>query len=285
MKDKLLKLLNEAAPDTKWDDVATLVETEINAREQSLAESASKYKTELEDTKKLMEAKDIEHAEKMKTIVEKVDKSFTKKLQEAINTMKDKNDMELAKKVSDYLDATLEESIPEKVVVDYHKLRKLEKLFENMRTQLLVTDEFVQSEVREAVMEAKGMLEDKDKKINDLLVEKVSMKKMLGKNEAESLLESKVKNMPMKKVAYLNTFFKNADKAKIESKFNEACVAFDRQEKSERQKLVNESKNNGIKVVPPVQKVDDKQKVKEEGSDIIDQYVTVFENIQNPFRK
>jgi hypothetical protein len=187
--------------------------------------------------------------------------------------------------VSDYLDATLEESIPEKVVVDYHKLRKLEKLFENMRTQLLVTDEFVQSEVREAVMEAKGMLEDKDKKINDLLVEKVTMKKMLGKNEAESLLESKVKNMPMKKVAYLNTFFKNADKAKIESKFNEACVAFDRQEKSERQKLVNESKNNGIKVVPPVQKVDDKQKVKEEGSDIIDQYVTVFENIQNPFRK
>jgi hypothetical protein len=91
--------------------------------------------------------------------------------------------------------------------------------------------------------------------------------------------------MPMKKVAYLNTFFKNADKAKIESKFNEACVAFDRQEKSERQKLVNESKNNGIKVVPPVQKVEDKQKVKEEGSDIIDQYVTVFENIQNPFRK
>jgi len=285
MKDKLLKLLNEAAPDTKWDDFATLVETEINAREQSLAESASKYKTELEQTKKLMEAKDIEHAEKMKTIVEKVDKSFTKKLQEAINTMKDKNDMELAKKVSDYLDATLEESIPEKVVVDYHKLRKLEKLFENMRTQLLVTDEFVQSEVREAVMEAKGMLEDKDNKINDLLVEKVTMKKMLGKNEAESLLESKVKNMPMKKVAYLNTFFKNADKAKIESKFNEACVAFDRQEKSERQKLVNESKNNGIKVVPPVQKVEDKQKVKEEGSDIIDQYVTVFENIQNPFRK
>jgi hypothetical protein len=285
MKDKLLKLLNEAAPDTKWDDVATLVETEINAREQSLAESASKYKTELEDTKKLMEAKDIEHAEKMKTIVEKVDKSFTKKLQEAINTMKDKNDMELAKKVSDYLDATLEESIPEKVVVDYHKLRKLEKLFENMRTQLLVTDEFVQSEVREAVMEAKGMLEDKDKKINDLLVEKVSMKKMLGKNEAESLLESKVKNMPMKKVAYLNTFFKNADKAKIESKFNEACVAFDRQEKSERQKLVNESKNNGIKVVPPVQKVDDKQKVITESLDDIDQYVNVFENLQNPFRK
>ena len=285
MKDKLLKLLNEAAPDTKWDDFATLVETEINAREQSLAESANKYKTELEDTKKLMEAKDIEHAEKMKTIVEKVDKSFTKKLQEAIDTMKDKNDMELAKKVSDYLDATLEESIPEKVVVDYHKLRKLEKLFENMRTQLLVTDEFVQSEVREAVMEAKGMLEDKDKKINDLLVEKVTMKKMLGKNEAESLLESKVKNMPMKKVAYLNTFFKNADKAKIESKFNEACVAFDRQEKSERQKLVNESKNNGIKVVPPVQKVEDKQKVITESLDDIDQYVNVFENLQNPFRK
>lgn len=284
MKDKLLKLLKEAAPDTQWDDVATFVESEIKEREESLATETAKYKTELETTKTLLEKMDTEHAEKMKTIVEKLDNSYAKKLQEAINTLKDKNDMNLARKISDYLDATLEESIPEKIVVDYHELRKLQKLFENLRTQLLVTDEFVQKEVREAVMEAKSMMESKDKQINELLVEKVTMKKMIGKNEAEALLESKVKNMPVKKVAYLNTFFKNADKAKIESKFNEACEAFDRQEKSERQKLVNESKNSGIKVTPPVQKKKTDEKVIIESKDTVDQYVTMFETFQNPFK-
>ncbi len=202
--------------------------------------------------KKLVEAIDADVTGKTKKLVEAIDKDHTAKMRKVAEHYEGKLVNEkLAKSVSNYLDEYVKDVMPEKIVVNEAKLGRLEKFYEQLRELVMINDEKFQSEIKEAVLDAKGIIESKDKEIDKLMMEKAELKAKMSIKEAKTTLESKVKDLSPKMKLYLESFFKDADVKTIEGKFDEAVKAYKDEEGKARQKLV-ESASEKAKVQSPV---------------------------------
>ena len=122
--------------------------------------------------KTVLEAIDADRVGKLNKIEEKIDADHTAKLQNIINMYESNYSDNLVEKVSDYLDVYLEEVLPEEKAVNMAKVARYDDVFTEMRKLLVVTDEFVNSEIKEAVEDAKQQLDEKTDSINELMLEK-----------------------------------------------------------------------------------------------------------------
>jgi hypothetical protein len=147
----------------------------------------------------------------------------------------------LTDQVSDYLDAYLEEVKPQETLIDSSKMKRLEKMFEGIKEIMMVNDDYVQDEIKEAILDAKSIIEAKDKEINKLMLEKVQLGKKIKIDEAQQVLEEKISGSSPKLKAYLETTFKGASKEIIEEKFDEAVTAFENEEQTRRDQILSEA--------------------------------------------
>ncbi len=189
---------------------------------------------------------DEDHTAKLEQVVEAIDKDHTEKLEKVIETLQDKNDEKLMEHISDYLDTYLNEVKPKEVIVNEAKLKRFEKMFEGLKEILIVNDDVIQTEVKEAILDAKDIIESKDKEINRLMLEKVELTNKIKNEEAQQVLMNKLNGSSPKLKAYLETTFKNASKDIIEEKFDEAVDAFEKDEQSRRDEIL-ENEVSGVK--------------------------------------
>lgn len=257
MKDKLKQILEKLDP--KMEILTESVHKEliqmVDDKEKIIKEEA--YAKALEVTNKKLEEQDEEYTKKVKLLIEKIDNSYTKslkKLVEDIDTDHTKKLLKVKKffeeqniteqmveSVSSFLDTYLAEVTPKEEIIDQAKLKRLEKIVLNIKESIMLTDDEVQKEFKEAILDAKTQLDTKDKTIDSLMLEKVELKQKINKIEVGQLLESKTKNMSPKLKAYFETLFKDADKITIEEKFEEAKKAFESEEAKRRDKLIAEA--------------------------------------------
>lgn len=204
--------------------------------------------------KEIIESIDGSHASKLEEVLERVDKDHTTKLEQIIEMYEADQNEEIVDKVSDYLDLYLEEVKPEETMVSESRLNQLENIYEQLREVLVVNDEKVQTEVKEAILEAHDIITEKDKEINKLMLEKVEMNQTIKLNEAkiedrveeletEKLLENKMSGCSPKLRAYLELCFEGASKEDIEGKFDEAVQAFKTTEEDKRQAIIESHKD------------------------------------------
>jgi hypothetical protein len=189
----------------------------------------------------LVEAIDEDHANKLQLTLDAIDSDHTVKLEEVVEFYENKFEGNIVEKVSDYLDTFLEEVAPEASAVDSIKLQRLEETVTQMKKLLVVSDDFVQTEISEAIIEAKETMDEKDAQINALLAEKIQLSKQIKKNEATELLESKTSGMNPAKAAFIAKFFEGSNVEEISEKLDEAVQAFEEDQEATRQELLEQA--------------------------------------------
>lgn len=291
-KEQLVGILAKLMPDVKFDDAVIdeflgFIEGIANERCDSLASELGVERKKVADKDQELETMDTEHAEALQDVSDKLEEHYKAELEKQTKLIKEQTEQSMAVKLSKFHEDVLAESMPVKETVDRNRLMMLESVFGDMREKLMVTDEFIKAEVKEAVVEARKLIESKDREINNILVENASLKKAVNLVETKTLIEEKTKDMPAKKSAYVRNFLKECtNKGEVEQKINEAVTAYDKDEESTRQKLINENKNTPSRplALPKVKKEEVITEVKTQ-IDPMDIYVESFHRIANPLEK
>jgi len=259
--------------------------TVAESTKQKIADEAVKtldeeYARELEKIAAKMDEKTVKFVE---GVVGKIDEDFCDKLERLVEAFDDdfsKRIIELKKfyenKKTEEIDAYLKYAISEKFKelggLDYAKLKRYEKLIENVRKQLVVSDDFVHAEISEAVVEAEEIINKQNKELNALKKKNTMLESKFNKIEATKLLEKKLQTVGPKTRAFLSNQFKNSTKEEIEDQFNEAAKAF---ELDEQQRIV-EARAKAAATPVLVPKIVLEQKNEQKEDSVVEQYVTML---------
>jgi hypothetical protein len=231
----------------KLEALAEAIDEDHSTRLQTLVEQMdSVYTDKLES---LYEAIDLDHTEKTKQLLEAIDEDRSAKLKH-ITTVFEESAVE---RVKSFMDTYIEEAMPVTTEVDVAKLMRLEEAVNSIREILVVNDDFVQNEVKEALVDVKSQLDEakssKDDAVNDLMVENMELRKELKKNEATRLLESITADMKPSMAAFVKKYFKDEnDVSVISEKKDEAIALFEAEEADETEEAIVE--NRGTFEIP-----------------------------------
>lgn len=250
------------------EDASEIIDEDHTEKLRNLMEKVDENHTEL--LEKVLDHIDTKHTDMFKESVDKIDEDHTKKMQKVYDLMMDHKAEDLVEKVSDYLDTYLETIQPEEVIIKEEKLNRLEKSFEEMKKLVMINDDYIQDEVKEGIIDARNQMDEKDKEINRLMLEKVEMNKKLKKIESAQFLKDKVKDLSPRLRAYLETCFKDATQDYIEEKFDEAVKVFEEEESSNRE-LLSETVKSEVK--PQVVVTEETEDETQENDGIMESYV------------
>lgn len=288
--EKLEQVLEHIDTDhsTKLEQVLEHIDTDHSEKlEQILEHIDTDHSEKLEQ---VLEHIDTDHAEKLEMVMEHVDTDYAEKLQEIVDLYEAKLeessveideevkiDEALAENVSDFLNNFISESVEVADVVNEAKLEKLENMISEMRKVLVVTDDYVEQEITEAVLDAKDQIENSKQELNDALNENIQLNKQIKVLEAKQLLESKTSAFSDSKKLYVNKLFAGSTVEEITSKLDEAVKAYDN-ELNEKRRLIKEEKLKQVKDYY----ADETPVLKESVDPAMDQYINQIEKSYRP---
>lgn len=132
----------------------------------------------------------------------------------------------IAGKVNDYLDLYVESVLPKKTIVDYDRMRKLEKIHESLKDALLVTEDSVADKIealeesyKAKVSKCETEVAKMQVKLNESMKNELKMKKRLDAVKAVELLEAKTKDLPSFEARQVKKHLKEATAPEIEKNF------------------------------------------------------------------
>jgi len=132
----------------------------------------------------------------------------------------------LAHAVDGYLETMLKDAMPEKEIVNYDRLNKLESVFESLKDTLLVNDAAVEAKRQELVESfeaSKKELEDKaaslEKRLNESIARERKLTATAERAKAKDLLEKKTKDLPLFEAQQIKRRFANATCEEIEKNY------------------------------------------------------------------
>ena len=222
---------------------------------------------------------DEDYSNKLAKLVKLIDESNTKKLKMFAEAVKDRKITDkLANVVDGFLDTYLESVTPMSKKIDEAKLDRLEKFQQNLKEQLVFTEDYFNQEIKEALLDANNIIKTKEETVDSLMLEKIELNNKIKEFEAKSLLTEKSKDLSPALQSYVQTRFANADVDEIEEMFQEAVEAFKSEEKNKRQKLIHEADKKRRVRHPKVQLNEDdltKNKLQTKNSEF-DSYINVL---------
>lgn len=200
------------------------------------------------------------------------------KIQSKVMKINESN--KVARAVNTYLDSTLKEMLPEKTIVDYDRLNKLESVMESLKDTLLVNDATVEAkrvELSEAFAEDKKNLDSKisklEKQLNESIAREQKLASQLEAKKAKELLERKTKDLPLFEAQQVKRRLAGATCVEIEKNFKKLLESV-REEMAEackeEEKTLEEEVNEIISRQNESAKTDDneeKEPVKEAKKD------------------
>ena len=153
-----------------------------------------------------------------KIVTEHLEKEY-RKVFESILDNKEKHDMlvskiqnkvnqineskKLARKVDNYLSLYVESILPEKTIVDYNRMKKLEQIHESIKDLMLVNEdavEFKKAQLDESFKKQKRDYETQiaklQVKLNESMDNQLKLSNRIDKIKGKELLESKLADLP-----------------------------------------------------------------------------------------
>lgn len=185
----------------------------------------------------------LKHSQQNAILAAAIEKKITK-----INESK-----KIARKVNDYLELYVESILPEKKIVDYDKMKKLEKIVESVRDTLHVNDESIEAhkaKLDESFEKQRGAYETQiaklQVKLNESMNKSLTLKKKVDKFKSLELMESKTKDLPTFEARQLKKKFAESTPEEIEENFDKELKKIkteaDKVEKDEETTLEDEVK-------------------------------------------
>lgn len=195
---------------------------------------------------KLVEAIDFDHAMKLKKVLEKIDEEHTAKLQQVIEkyettlneeaeTFRDR----LVEEVSNYLDLYMDKVVPTSQINEAVENIRSRKVLEQIRQLVGINEEFVDSEVKEALLDGKNTIDSLKKELNEALEANTKLSHELNKVEATMLLESKTKELPEAAKNYVSNLLKGKSPEYIQENYQYVVEMFEK-EISEQEETAKE---------------------------------------------
>ncbi len=216
---------------------------------------------------KLVEAIDTDHAIKLKKLVERIDVKHTEMLKQIIekyeNTLNDeaKSFQErIVEEVSNYLDLYLDKTVPADQISEAVENIRAAKQIDEIRKIVGVSEEFVDTEIKEALVDGKNTIDSLRGELNEALKENVELNQKIKKAESHILIESKTADMPAEKKAFITKLLKSRAPEYIEENFSYVVDMFDRESLLE----VEDAKEEVIAEKLQAQQVDRPQVIEEE---------------------
>lgn len=175
-----------------------IVEEKLDKKYRSVVESVLKN-----------QAKHMELASKIQTRVTRINEA-----------------KKLAIQMDKYLDEYLKEALPEKQLVDYERMHKLEKVVESLKDTLMISDDLIMEKAQQLEdknskdkIAFESKISDLEKKIERSAKEKASLEKQIDAFKARELLESKTASLPTFEAKQMKARLKGATVEEINSKF------------------------------------------------------------------
>ena len=221
MKDKLLKLIESIDTDnvltveqkSQLEQFGESVVTKLNE------EREVGYNEGFDKSKGIAESYVAEYEEvldeSLKSLFESVDTLIEKRSELAIVANSD-NDI-VVEKLDDYLNAYIQESMPESLVVDYKKLQRMTKMVETLKDTMLISDDDVHAKAEQVIeniksseTDLKESVQQKDEQLQEEMEKRITLQRELNTIKSSTLLDSKLEDIPVLESTKLRKHFNNA---------------------------------------------------------------------------
>ena len=201
---------------------------------------------------KLLSVIDEDHSAKLTKLVQRLDEDHTAKLQDVVKhyeqTLSEdaKNLTEsLSNDISNFLDLTIDELMPKDMLSEAVANTKAVEMVGKIKEIISFDPEFVNENIKEALIEGKQQIETLREDLNSVLKENVKLSTERSRFEAELLIEQKTAQLPTDKRAFIAESLKGKSADFIKDNFDYALKMFERKDKESRQAekdvIINES--------------------------------------------
>ena len=190
--------------------------------------------------KKLVEAIDTDHAVKLQKLVKSIDKKHTEMLKQVVEkfegetkeSAKEFQD-KLVEEISNYLDLYIDKTIPKKQISEAVENIKAARQVTQIRQIVGITEEFVDGEVKEALVDGKKTIDSLRGELNEALKANVELELRANKAEARTILEQKTADMPAAKKQFVSKLLGSKAPQYIEENFQYVVEMFEKQTQDE----------------------------------------------------
>lgn len=238
LSEEVLKDIESAFNKAVQDKVSIHVE-------KALAEQDSDYANKL---KNLLEVVDKDHTNKLLKVVEAIDTNHSYKLKLLVNKFnKELNNNagsfkdNMINNVSTYLEAYLDETIPQEKLNEAVKSKRAQVVLEQIKEILGVDAAVAKKAVRSAIVDGKRQIDEANKKLEVVQNELSQIKESYSSTKAELVLEKKLASVEGKKRQYLGKVMKGKSAEFISENFDYASNLFDKTKSERLQNLKEEA--------------------------------------------
>ena len=204
--------------------------------------------------KKLVEAIDTDHAVKLQKLVKGIDRKHTKMLEQIVEKYEGQMTEEakgfqerLVEEVSNYLDLYIDKALPKEQISEAVENIKAAKQLNQIRQIVGISEEFVDSEVKEALVDGKKIIDSLRAELNEALKENAELNQRANKAEATNILEQKTSDMPSAKKQFVTKLLGNKAPQYIEENFQYVVEMFEKESNEEVDEIKESVKNQFIK--------------------------------------
>jgi hypothetical protein len=190
--------------------------------------------------KKLVETIDSDHAFKLQNLVKKIDEKHTKLLQRVVEKYEGQLNEDavnfqnrLVEEVSNYMDLYLDRNVPVDQISEAVSNIKASRQLAQIRQIVGIDEEFIDTEIKEALIDGKKIIDSLRSELNDTIKENAELNQKAIKAEARFLLESKTSEMPTAKKQFIAKLLKNKTPQYIEENFSYVVDMFEREASAE----------------------------------------------------
>lgn len=202
---------------------------------------------------KLVAAIDTDHAVKLHNLVESIDAKHTKMLKQVVEKYEGKLVADatsfqnrLVEEVSNYLDLYLDKTVPtaqiNEAVTNIQAAAKLHKI----RQLVGIDEEFVDNEVKEALIDGKRTIDSLRNELNVALKENVDLAARANKAEVAILLEDKTVDMPTAKKTFVHKLLKNKTPEYIKENFDYVVEMFEKEAQTDLETIQEQVKQEFV---------------------------------------
>jgi hypothetical protein len=232
----------EAAVEEKANKRAELqVEAAVTKLDDDHAQKLSQLIESIDEDhttklQRLVESIDFDHAQKLKKVVERLDDKYTGMLKQVIEkyetTLKEEAETyrnRLVDEISNYLDLYIDKTLPKEQISEAVENIRARKVVHQIRQLVGINEEFINDEVKEALVDGKKTIDSLKKELNEALEKNTKINHELQKVEASFLLEQKTKELPDSAKAYVTKLLKGKSPEYIQENFQYVVEMFEKE--------------------------------------------------------
>ena len=216
--------------------------------------------------KKLVEAIDMDHAAKLQKLIKGIDQKHTGMLQQIVEKYEGETQQQakafqerLIEEISNYLDLYIDKHVPTDQISEAVQNIRASKQVEQIRQIVGITEEFIDSEIKEALIDGKKTIDSLKGELNEAIKQNTELNQKANKAESFILIEQKTKDMPSAKKSFIDRLLRNKAPEYIEENFQYVIEMFERQSQED----VDEAKETIKKEFVTVPKIDRPQIIEE----------------------